>query len=113
MHELSITQSLFDLVLDQANKAGVKKVSVINLVIGDMTGIVGDSVRFYLDFIARETIIEGAKLNIKTVATRAMCRDCRKESGLREFDWTCPECGGSNLELISGKELFVESIEVD
>lgn len=113
MHELSITQSLFDLVLEQANKAGAKKVTSINLVIGEMTGVVGDSVRFYLDFIGRDTIIEGAKLIIKAIPTRALCRDCRKEFGLREFDWTCPHCGGNNLELTGGKELFVESIEVD
>jgi hydrogenase nickel incorporation protein HypA/HybF len=113
MHELSITQSLFELVIEQANKAGANKVSAINLVIGEMTGVVGDSISFYMDFIAKDTSVAGAKLNIKTVETRVKCRDCHKESRLREFDWTCSHCGSGNLELISGKELFVESIEVD
>ncbi|GAI95109.1 unnamed protein product, partial [marine sediment metagenome] len=56
MHELAITQSMFDLVLEQAKKAGAKKVGKINLVIGGMTGVVGDCVQFYFDFISKGTL---------------------------------------------------------
>ena len=113
MHELSVTQSLFDIVLEQAKKSGAKKVAGINVVIGAMTGIVGDSVGFYLDFLSKDTIVEGAALNIKIIASRALCRQCGKEFELKEFDWRCPECSGTSLEITGGKELFVESIEVE
>jgi len=113
MHELSITQSLFDIVITQANQSGAHKVTSINLVIGAMSGIVGDSVSFYLDFLSKGTIVEGATLNIKMITTRALCRDCSKEFDLREFDWYCPACNSDRLEITGGKELFIESIEVE
>ena len=113
MHELSITQSLFDIVLEQAKQSRAKKVICIKLVIGDMTGVVGDSVRFYLDFLSKDTIAEGARLNIEVVPTKARCRKCEKIFELGEFSWNCPGCGGSGLEIIGGTELFVESIEVE
>jgi len=113
MHELAITQSMFDLVLEQAKKAGAKKVGKINLVIGEMTGVVGDCVQFYFDFISKGTLAEGAALSFAMVPPKARCRDCGKTFELREFDWACPYCQGNGMEIIAGKELFVESIEVE
>ena len=113
MHELAITQSMFDLVLEQAKQAEAKKVGKINLVIGEMTGVVGDCVQFYFDFISKGTIAEQAALSFKMIPTTARCRSCGKLFELKEFDWTCPYCQGNSMEIISGKELFVESIEVE
>ncbi len=113
MHELTITQSMFELVLEQAKKAEAKKVGKINLVIGEMTGVVGDCVQFYFDFISEGTLAEGAALSFVMVPPKARCRGCAKLFELKEFDWTCPYCRGNNLQIVAGKELFVESIEVE
>lgn len=113
MHELSITQSMLDLVLKQAEEGGADKVERINLVLGEMTGVVGRCVQFYFDFLSKGTPAEGAALNFKVIPTTARCRDCSKEFKLGEFDWTCPHCQGNNIEIIGGKELYVESIEVE
>ncbi len=113
MHELSITQNIFDLVLEQAKKNQAKKVIKINLVIGEMTGVVGDSIRFYLDFLCKGTIAEGAGLKVKTVPAKATCRRCNKTFDLPEFEWMCPDCKESSLEITGGTELFLESIEVE
>jgi len=113
MHELAITQSMLNLVLEQAEKAGAKEVGKINLVIGEMTGVVSECVQFYFDFLSRGTVAEGAALAIKAVPTQAKCQGCGKLFALKEFDWTCPSCRGNNIEIVNGKELFVESIEVE
>ena len=113
MHELAITQSMLDLVLEQAEKAGAKEVGRITLVIGEMTGVVEECVQFYFSFLSKGTIAEGAVLSFTMVSTMARCRDCDKLFKLKEFDWTCPYCGGNSLEIVAGKELFVESIEVE
>jgi len=113
MHELAITQSVFDIVLDQAKQLGAKKVGAVNLTIGEMTGVVGDSVRFYLELLSKDTIVEKAVVNIKSVPAQAKCRECDKQFTLVEFRWMCPDCGGINLEVTGGTELFVESIEVE
>ena len=113
MHELAITQSMLDLVLAQAEKAGAKEVEKINLVIGEMTGIVEGCVQFYFDFLSKGTVAEGAYLSFKMVPLTTRCRDCDKPFEPKEFDWTCPHCGGNSMEIIAGRELFVESIEVE
>lgn len=113
MHELSITQSMFDLVLKHAEQAEAKKVKKINLVIGEMTGVVRECIQFYLDFLSEGTIVEGAALSVEMVPPKARCRQCGETFQLREFDWTCSNCGGKSLEVMAGRELFVESIEVE
>lgn len=112
MHELAITQSMLDLVLEEAEKAGAKKVAGIKLVIGEMSGVVDECVQFYFDLLSKDTIAEGAHLSFKIVPPAARCRNCNKLFELKEFDWTCPNCGGSEVEIVAGKELYVESIEV-
>ncbi len=113
MHELAITQSMLDLVLEQAEKAEARNVGKINLVIGEMTGVVGQCVQFYFDFLSKGTPAEGASLSFKVIPTTARCRGCDKNFELKEFDWTCPYCQSNNMEIVAGKELFVESIEVE
>ena len=112
MHELAITQSMLDIVLEQAEKAEAKKVERINLVIGEMTGVVKECVQFYVDFLSKGTIAEGADLSFTMIPSTARCQSCGKQFELKEFDWTCPYCQGQGVEIIAGKELFVESIEV-
>jgi len=113
MHELAITKSMLDLALEQAEKAKAKKVGKINLVIGEMTGVVDECVQFYFNFLSQGTIAEGAALSFTMVPTTARCRVCDKPFQLKEFDWICPFCQGNSMEIIAGKELFVESIEVE
>jgi len=113
MHELAITKSMLDIVLEEAEKAGSKEVGKINLVIGEMTGFVADSVQFYFDFLSKGTPAEGATLSFTTVPIKARCRSCGEPFEPKELDWNCPNCGGNSLDIISGKELFVESIEVE
>ncbi len=113
MHELAITQSMLDIVLARAKESGARQVGAINLVIGELSGFVEESVRFYFDFLAKNTIAEGAALNFKPVSPRARCRSCDKPFEIKELDWSCPQCGGSDIEITAGKELFVESIDVE
>ncbi len=113
MHEMAITQNMFEIVLKQAKESGAKKITGINLVIGEMTGVVADCVQFYLDFMSKGTIAEGAKLSVKSVPAKAECLTCHHVFEIKEAQWTCPRCGSAGLEITAGKELFVESIEVD
>ncbi len=113
MHELAITQSMLDIVLEQAERAGAKKIGKINLVIGELTGFVEECVKFYFDLLAENTIAEGANLSFTSVSPRGRCRSCDEVFELKEYDWTCPRCGGSDVEITAGKELFVDSIDVE
>ncbi len=113
MHEMAITENILNIALEKAEGADARRIVKVNLVIGKLTGVVEECVGFYFDFMSRDTIAEKAVLNITMVPTRVKCRVCGADFALGEYDWTCPGCGGSSIEIISGKELFVESIEVE
>jgi hydrogenase nickel incorporation protein HypA/HybF len=113
MHELAITQAVIGLVSEHAEKAEARKVVRINLVVGELTGFVGDFVQFYFDHMTKGTIMENAELTFKTIPTTGRCRDCSKEFEVKEMDWTCPSCKSNSIQLVGGNELLVESIEVD
>ena len=113
MHELAITQSMVDIVLEQAEKEGAEKVEAINLTIGELSGFVEESVQFYFGFLSRGTAAEGARLTFNSIPARARCRNCEHIFQLKELDWSCPYCSQSSLEIVSGKELYVESIDIE
>ncbi len=112
MHELSITQNILDIVLNEAKKAQADKVTRINLVIGELSGIVSDSVLFYFDFLKKGNAAEEATIDFRLVPVELRCRDCLANFNPKDSAWVCPNCQGTNFDLITGRECYVESIEV-
>jgi hydrogenase nickel incorporation protein HypA/HybF len=113
VHELAITQNILDIVLNEAKTAQADKITRINLVIGELSGIVSDSVLFYFDFLKKGNAAEEATIDFRLVPVELRCRDCLTNFNPKEdTSWACPNCQGTNFDLISGRECYVESIEV-
>ena len=112
MHEMSITQSLLEIALTEAQKAQAKRITAIHLKIGALTGVVADSLSFYLDFLAKGTPAEGAKLVATVMPVTARCPSCNTTFPAEELIFACPTCGGV-AQIVSGRELFIESLEVE
>jgi len=113
MHELSVTQSMMDIVLDQAKAADAKKVTKINVVIGELSGVVSDCVQFYFDFLKKGNAAEEATLDFKLVPVELKCRDCQTIFSPDGSTWVCPKCKGIGIDVVHGQESYVESIEVE
>ncbi len=113
MHELSITQNVLNIVIEHAKRAKAQRVKVINLVVGDLTGFVDDSIQFYFDMLSPDTLAEGAQLVIQRIPARVRCRACGEEFILRDFNWACPKCFAIGGDVLCGREFMVESIEVE
>ncbi len=112
MHEMSIAQSILDIALEVAGKEGARKVVSIKIQAGAMRGIVPEQLRFCMEFLTRETLAEGARLEVETLPIRGLCRQCRTEFEVENFSFICPKCEGSTIETLSGMELAVKEIEV-
>lgn len=114
MHELSITQGVLDIALEAARKAGLARVTVVHLVVGDLSSIVDDSVQFYFDILSKGTAAEGASLTFDRRPATLACADCGHAFTARPpLPPTCPACGAARLRVTGGRELRVESIEAD
>ena len=70
MHELPVTQGMLSIAVEHAERAGAEKITAINITVGEMSGIVDDSIQFYFDFVSKDTPAEGALLNFERVTAK-------------------------------------------
>jgi hydrogenase nickel incorporation protein HypA/HybF len=114
MHEYAVTQSILDIALRHAERAGAQHILAVNLTIGDLTGFVDESIQFYFDFMTRDTIAEGAELHFERIAARVRCHSCGAEYTPPDHRlWSCPVCDALGGEVIAGREFAVASIEIE
>lgn len=111
MHELSIAQSLLDIVLEESERHGLKKVIAIRLQVGEMAAVVPDALNFCFESLSERTVAAGATLQIETLPVVARCSQCRISFEVENQNFVCPQCGYPALELVSGRELSVVGIE--
>ncbi|MGB9681370.1 MAG: hydrogenase maturation nickel metallochaperone HypA [bacterium] len=108
MHELAVTEEIIRLSLEVSKG---KKISAINIVIGELSSFVDDSVQFYFDILSKSTLAEGATLLFRRVPTKLRCYNCGKEFH-PDSTMTCPFCNHIGGEVIEGEEFYIDSIEV-
>lgn len=113
MHELSITQNLLEIALRYAEEAGAERITRLNIVVGELSSIVDDSVQFYWDIVSKGTIAEGAELHFERVEGTLRCLGCGHTFPLNRKDFTCPACGGKEVVTVGGDELRLDSIEIE
>ena len=111
MHELTLGQSIIDLVVDCARRERLHSVTRVVLQVGAGAGVEVSALRFCFDALAEQTIVAGAELAIMPVALRARCRQCGCEFEAASLIARCPDCGSPERTLLAGRELQVKSIE--
>jgi hydrogenase nickel incorporation protein HypA/HybF len=113
MHELSVTENILNIALDHAKKENATKVTDIYINIGQLSTIVDDSVQFYWDMIAKDTICEGAMLNFNRIPGKFNCLNCQKDYFLGSEPGPCPSCGSYKVRIIAGDEFQLDSIKIE
>ncbi len=114
MHEMSITQNVMEIVLEQAKENAAEKVTAVKLRFGKLTSVVPDCVVFYFEQMTPGTIVEGASLDVEIVPLKIRCIQCGEEfEGEDELDMACPKCENPFTEVICGREMEVASIEIE
>ena len=111
MHELSLSGAIVNTAVKHA--AG-RHVTVVSMRIGALRQVVPDTLDFYFDFVSKGTVCEGARLEQELIPARLRCAGCAGEWEIDMPIFTCPGCGGADrVEVASGNEFEVESIEVE
>ncbi|MEN6437843.1 MAG: hydrogenase maturation nickel metallochaperone HypA [Syntrophobacter sp.] len=111
MHELSIAESLIGILTEEARNHKIERINKVKLQVGELAAVVPESLTFCFELVSRDTIAEGAVLEIETIDVVARCDNCDQSFKVLDQMFLCPVCGGPVLELISGRELSVSSIE--
>ena len=113
MHEMGIAIQILEIAAASIppELAGVK-VDKVNLRIGRLAAVVPDSLRFCFEIATKDTPLDGATLHIDEIPVVARCRDCNVEWTIEKAVFQCEKCGSGSLEILSGRELDIESIEI-
>ncbi len=113
MHELSIAQSIVDVVEDRATECNAAHVKSVRLRIGAANAIVADSLTFCFEMLTDlDPVLAGAQLLIDAVPHRAYCQHCAIEFTIMNFVAQCPTCGEWSNDVVSGTELQILEMEI-
>jgi hydrogenase nickel incorporation protein HypA/HybF len=93
--------------------AAGRPVTVVRLRVGHLRQVVPESLRFYWEIVARETLCEGARLELEDVAVVLACPECDRRWAPELPAFRCSRCGSTDVEVRAGDELLVEYIEVE
>ena len=113
MHEMGIALQIIEIASASIPQSETPvQVEKVNLKVGKLAAIVPDSLRFCFEIAAKDTLLAGATLEIEEVPVRARCKECDVEWTIHEPVFQCQQCKSGQLDIISGRELNIESIEV-
>lgn len=120
MHEISIAGAIIESVLDAARKNNAIRVEEVNIEIGELTALNPDQLQFIFKTISRGTVAEGAIYNIHIIKTLIDCRKCSYSGHIELYEQLhfflpvikCPQCKGSDVDILSGRECCVKKIKI-
>jgi hydrogenase nickel incorporation protein HypA/HybF len=113
MHEMSIAQSIVELIQEHAERDAFTRVLTVRLSLGALSQVDPRALEFGFDVVTRGTVAENAKLAIDRPPGKGYCADCEKTVEIAAHGDPCPACGGSQWMLVGGDEMRVVDLEVE
>jgi len=113
MHEMAISESILEIIEEQAVVQRFSQVKRVWLEIGRFAGIEIDALRFTFEAVSRNSVAEGSSLEIIEIPGTAWCLECGKSVDIRQRFDPCPECGGFQLQVSGGDDMRIKELEVN
>ena len=113
MHEMSICEGILQVMEEQAIAQQFTRVKAVRLEIGPLSGVELEALRFGFEVVTRESLADGAELEIIEMPGTAWCLNCAKGVPIQQRFDACPDCGSYELQITGGDELRIKDLEVD
>jgi hydrogenase nickel incorporation protein HypA/HybF len=114
MHELSIISSVVDTVTESVAAYPGARVKEVRLRVGALASVVEDSLQFCYGIATEGTVLEGSKLVVNVLPVVMHCAPCDADVELESLQsFRCPRCGEPCSDLRQGRELEIDSIEIE
>jgi hydrogenase nickel incorporation protein HypA/HybF len=113
MHEMSLAESVLQIIEDTAHRERFSKVKAVWLEIGALAGVEPEAMRFCFDAVVRESLADGARLEIVSAPGAAWCMPCSRVVAIATRGDACPMCGSYQLQVTGGADLRVRELEVE
>jgi hydrogenase nickel incorporation protein HypA/HybF len=112
MHEMSLAESMLDIVEETAKKNHATRVKSVQFELGALSHADPHALEFAFEVVTQGSIAEGAKFEITVVPGQAWCMPCGHTVTLEKLGSPCPECGSYQLAVTGGEEMRIASIEI-
>lgn len=113
MHEMSLCESILQIIEDEAQKQSFQKVSEVHLAVGTLAGVELDALRFSFDVVVQNSVADGACLHVHEVQAEGLCPACGSRMAMSSRYDACGQCGGFGLQLAAGDEMRITHLEVN
>ena len=113
MHELSLCESILQILESSAASQGFSRVKTVWLEIGGLAGVEQSALRFNFEVVTKGSLAETARLEIIDVPAQAWCMPCGRAVTVEQRFDACPECGSYQLQISGGDELKIKELEVE
>ncbi|MDI6645121.1 MAG: hydrogenase maturation nickel metallochaperone HypA [Methanobacteriaceae archaeon] len=120
MHELSMADAMIKTVIEVAEKNDAQEITEVSIELGEMTLLNPEQLKFMIEVLSEDTLLEGAEIIIETIPLEIKCQSCgySGKTSSDELDHyapiiNCPECESMELEIITGRECNVKSIKIE
>ena len=121
MHEFSTTQRIVSTILEEAEKHNAKRVNAVHLIIGKLTFLGLEQIRFAYGLLVKNTIMEGSKLHFEEKNGIVKCNTCGYEGDLLYKEdpeyhipsptLSCPQCNGV-VNIVGGRECMIKNVSL-
>ena len=113
MHEMSLAESVLQIIEEAARKQQFGRVRTVVLEIGQLAAVEAEAMRFCFDAVMQGSVAEGAALEIIEVAGAGWCSRCATTVPMDDLVAACPQCGGVPLQPTGGTKMQVKNLEVE
>jgi hydrogenase nickel incorporation protein HypA/HybF len=110
---MSICEGILQVMEEQARVQNFTRVKGVWLEIGPLAGVELEALRFGFDVVTRDSLAEGAALEIIEMPGQAWCLQCAKTVPVTQRFDACPECGSYQLQITGGDEMRIKELEVE
>lgn len=113
MHEMGIAQGILEAVVEAAEQEGATRINEVRLSFGDLTEVQESALEFAWEVLRQDTMAADAGLVVERLTARSRCLLCGEEYAHDRYDYSCPRCSSLAVELLQGRELRIDSIDID
>jgi len=113
MHEMSLCESILQVLEQQAEAQQYRKVTTVWLEIGALAGVEIDALRFSFEVVVQGSLAYQARLEVIEVPGQAWCMPCSRNVLVQHLYDLCPHCGSHQLQVNSGDQMRIKELEVE
>lgn len=115
-----MAQGIINAVIETAETNNATEVTEVIIEIGRLAMINPEQLRFMLDVLVENTIVENAEIKIDEIPVEIECPECgyKGEANLDNLDHyapmvECPKCENKRIAILNGKDCIVKNIVIE